>query len=173
MARQYVEGADRYNRETLIPEILSRFNIVQVFTPRELTLALYTLRDLLKRTPISCIFIQHITAFSDLERLMYGSSKGADLEHALWTSLLLCLLRDFNLLCIITRRCWRKSRHENIAGDRQCSILAPNGTIYHEESTHPEWVKHVTHKIELLNCFSKFVSYVKRESTFEIVVDGR
>ncbi|KAF5398778.1 hypothetical protein PHET_07825 [Paragonimus heterotremus] len=173
VARQYVESVGGYNPETLVSELLSRFNVVQVFTPREITLALYALRDLLKRIPNSCLFIQHITAFSDLERLMYGSSKGADVEQILCTNLLLCLLRDFSLLCIITRRCWRKSHHENVAGDRQCSIRAPHETVYHEESIPPEWAKHVTHKIELLNCFSKFVSYVKHESTFKIVVDGR
>ncbi|KAF7257720.1 hypothetical protein EG68_05030 [Paragonimus skrjabini miyazakii] len=173
VARQYVEDVDRYNPETLVPELLFRFSVVQVFTPRELTLALYALRDFLKRIPVSCLFVQHITAFSDLEKLMYGGSKGADVEQTLWTNLLLCLLRDFNLLCIITRRCWRKSHHENIVGDWHNSIRAPHETIYHEESVPPEWVKHVTHKIELLNCFSKFVSHVKRESTFKIVVDGR
>ncbi|TGZ68220.1 hypothetical protein CRM22_004363, partial [Opisthorchis felineus] len=137
--------------------LLSRLHVIRIFTHRELTLALYASRDVLRRRPISFIFFNNINAFGDLENLTTNPKKKATTEQILWCGMLQRLLRDFNLLCISIRRCVPRLNCRQQS--RGCDAVRSNFPVFasfpfYHESMSPNWVNCMTHRIEIISCQS-------------------
>ncbi|GAA57454.1 hypothetical protein CLF_112750, partial [Clonorchis sinensis] len=156
--------------------LLSRLHVIRIFTPRELTLALYASRDVLSRRPVSFIFFNNINSFGDLENLTVHPKKKTTTEQILWCGMLQRMLRDFSLLCISIRRCVPRLNYRQQS--RGCDAVQPNFPVsasfpFYHESMSSNWVNGVTHRIEIISCQSQYVSYVKRDSTFQVAMDNR
>ncbi|CAH8528452.1 unnamed protein product [Dicrocoelium dendriticum] len=157
-------------------QMLAKLQIVEVFTYRELTLALHGIRDILFRRPISCLFIQQIDAFSDIEKLVYKQSTRTNTEHVFWANLVRRLIHKFNLLCIATTRFTPLLEPQKGSNEGHSHITTGHTTSfspYPPETMSSDWSNHVTHKIQFTICPDRFMSFVRCGSLSRFSFDAQ
>ncbi|CAH8839658.1 unnamed protein product [Trichobilharzia szidati] len=164
--------------ELLISEMLSRIHILRVFTDCELLLSVYVSREVIKVHPVSCLIISAVNAFSHLERLRCTSWRNLSNHHSILMGVLLRLVVDFQLLCIATMRHFpdaylSKGCDPNSSLNSEAHEILRPSVLPFTEAKPDDWLKYVTHKVELFDCQNSFVSYIKDESGMKVIKDTR
>ncbi|TPP66835.1 hypothetical protein FGIG_04133 [Fasciola gigantica] len=164
---------------SFLEEVLSKLHIIRVFTNRELTMALYASRDVLRRNSVSSIFIYSVASLSDLQRHCCDCWKAVGLEQTLWMGMLSRLVFDFNLLCVCIRHgtSFSSNKLQSRDTDENEHLTSPQKTPpeIHRfmDSMSFGWTNGISHRIEIFSCSLNFISYFKQGGQFKVLLDKR
>lgn len=140
--------------------------ILRAFSDCELLVVFYASRDLIQQNPISCLIILNFNIFVHLQRLRWKTHTVLNKQLTLFMGVLLRMVGDFKLLCLFVQHNSLKSAGQNTGISME---LGDGDRLSLQQNIMNEISKYITHKIELLNCYSNATVYMKQNSVLTLL----